>query len=45
MSFGSNVQPKRRLREAREDWYCHRCDEEVKRYLPKCPQCSSPRAD
>lgn len=37
--FASNVAPKRRIREAREDRYCYQCDAEVKRYLSKCPHC------
>jgi hypothetical protein len=42
--FGSNVQPKRRIKEARkEPWYCHTCDLEHPSYYSKCPKCGGHR--
>jgi hypothetical protein len=42
--FGSNVQPKRRIKETRkEPWYCHTCDLEHPAYYSKCPKCGDHR--
>jgi len=42
--FGSNVQPKRRIKEVKkEPWYCHHCDLEHPHYYSKCPKCGSHR--
>ena len=42
--FGSNVQPKRRIKETRkEPWYCHTCDLEHPAYYSKCPKCAGHR--
>jgi len=42
--FGSNVQPKRRIKEARkEPWWCHRCNIENKAFYSKCPKCAEHR--
>jgi uncharacterized paraquat-inducible protein A len=44
LMFGSNVQPKRRIKEARkEPWYCHTCDLEHPAYYSKCPKCGDHR--
>lgn len=42
--FGSNVQPRRRIKEVKkEPWYCHHCDLEHPHYYSKCPKCGSHR--
>ena len=44
MMFGSNVQPKRIIREQRkEPWWCHTCDRENKAFYSKCPSCGGHR--
>lgn len=45
MSFGSNVQPKRIIKQAEnEDWECHKCSRTVRHYLSKCLTCGSRRS-
>ena len=42
--FGSNVQPRRIVKEVRkEPWYCHRCNIENKAFYSKCPKCAEHR--
>jgi hypothetical protein len=42
--FGSNVQPKRRIKDIKkEPWYCHTCDLEHPHYYSKCPKCAGHR--
>ena len=38
--FGSNVQPKKRIKEQRkESWMCMRCSTENAHYMAKCSNC------
>lgn len=42
--FGSNVQPKRIVKEQRKEaWYCMKCSTENKRYMAKCSSCGERR--
>jgi lipopolysaccharide biosynthesis regulator YciM len=42
--FGSNVQPRRIVKETRkEPWYCHKCNLENKAFYSKCPKCAEHR--
>jgi predicted ATP-dependent serine protease len=41
--FNSNVSPRTRKKEQATDWYCHKCDQDVRRYYTKCPTCQEPR--
>lgn len=42
--FGSNVQPRRIVRESRkEPWWCHTCNIENKAFYSKCPKCAEHR--
>lgn len=44
LMFGSNVQPKRRIKEVKkEPWYCHSCDLDNPHYYSKCPKCGDHR--
>lgn len=42
--FGSNVQPKKTMKNAKDDWECHKCSKTVRHYLSKCLTCGSRRA-
>jgi hypothetical protein len=42
--FGSNVQPKKIIRESpKESWSCMKCSTENKRYMVKCSSCGERR--